>query len=258
MNGSGIDPDGTITAYLWTKIAGPAAGTITNANAAATTVTGLVQGVYSFQLRVTDNSGATGTDIMQVIVNAAAPPTNQAPVAHAGADSSIYLPDNTMPLFGSGTDADGTIVGYNWVVLSGPSHVLTTSYNPAANLYDLHQGVYIIELTVTDNNGATGKDTVQITVGAERLHAPVIDDVIILGNPVQSTLNAQISSSRINRQVTITLYDMRGAKLLQKQIRIMQNVQVDQINMLIYKSGTYILQVDFDRENTIIRKVVKM
>ena len=59
LSGSGTDPDGTITAYSWTKISGPASGTITNAAIASTTVTSLVQGVYKFQLKVTDNSSAT-------------------------------------------------------------------------------------------------------------------------------------------------------------------------------------------------------
>ena len=66
LSGSGTDADGNITAYLWTKISGPTAGTITNPNSATTTVTGLVQGVYSFELRVTDNNGAFGRDTMQV------------------------------------------------------------------------------------------------------------------------------------------------------------------------------------------------
>ena len=48
-----------------------------------TDVNNLVKGVYKFQLRVTDNNGATGTDIIQITVNAA---TNQPPVANAGPD----------------------------------------------------------------------------------------------------------------------------------------------------------------------------
>jgi hypothetical protein len=48
--GSGSDSDGTITAYHWTKISGPAAGNITNASADTTTVTALVLGTYQFEL----------------------------------------------------------------------------------------------------------------------------------------------------------------------------------------------------------------
>ncbi|MEJ7626035.1 MAG: hypothetical protein WKF35_04155, partial [Ferruginibacter sp.] len=83
LSGSGTDPDGTITNYQWTKISGPTAGTITNPTSAIATATGLVQGTYNFQLEVTDNNGATATDVMVVTVNAAIPPPNQLPTANA-------------------------------------------------------------------------------------------------------------------------------------------------------------------------------
>ena len=86
------------------------AHTIVNASA-VTSVTGLVQGVYQFELKVTDNNGATGRDTMQVTVNAAA---NIAPVANAGSDKTITLPANTVSLSGSGNDADGTISSFAW------------------------------------------------------------------------------------------------------------------------------------------------
>src|ERR1035437_3067716 len=71
LSGSGTDPDGTISSYYWTKISGLTAGRIANVNSASTSVTGLVQGVYKFELKVTDNNGAAGKDTMQVTVNAA-------------------------------------------------------------------------------------------------------------------------------------------------------------------------------------------
>ena len=51
LSGSGTDADGTISSYSWTKVSGPASGTITSASSAATTVTGLAQGVYKFQCK---------------------------------------------------------------------------------------------------------------------------------------------------------------------------------------------------------------
>lgn len=68
LNGTGTDSDGTITAYNWTKISGPDGISFSNANAATTTVSGLVQGTYQFQLKVTDNAGATATATTQVVV----------------------------------------------------------------------------------------------------------------------------------------------------------------------------------------------
>src|SRR5258705_420880 len=166
LSGSGTDADGTISSYSWTKVSGPASGTITSAGSAATTVTGLAQGVYQFQLKVTDNSGATDLDTMQVTVNAA----NIAPTANAGADQSIILPTSTISLSGSGTDADGTISSYSWTKVSGPaSGTITSAGSAATTVTGLAQGVYQFQLKVTDNSGATDLDTMQITVNAANI-----------------------------------------------------------------------------------------
>lgn len=65
------DADGVITTYAWTKIAGPATYTITSPSSVSTTVTGLIQGVYTFRLTVTDDSSATATDDVVITVSPA-------------------------------------------------------------------------------------------------------------------------------------------------------------------------------------------
>jgi lysophospholipase L1-like esterase len=69
LTGSGVDKDGSIVSYSWSKVSGGAA-TIAFANAATATITGLAQGSYTFRLTVTDNNGATGFDDMVITVNA--------------------------------------------------------------------------------------------------------------------------------------------------------------------------------------------
>jgi hypothetical protein len=68
LSGSATDADG-IKSYSWTKVSGPAQGTIVSPANANTNVTGLVQGSYMFRLMATDNSGATGFDYVVVDVN---------------------------------------------------------------------------------------------------------------------------------------------------------------------------------------------
>ncbi len=65
------DPDNNITSYLWTKIAGPASLTIANANVVITQVSNLTEGVYQFELKVTDAGGLSSKDTVQVTVLAA-------------------------------------------------------------------------------------------------------------------------------------------------------------------------------------------
>jgi hypothetical protein len=72
LNGKGTDADGTVTAYQWTKIAGPATFNIVNAGQAATQVNNLVAGTYRFELAVTDNAGAKAKDTMTITVQNAA------------------------------------------------------------------------------------------------------------------------------------------------------------------------------------------
>ena len=62
------DPDNNIASYSWAKISGPTSFGITNANEAQTQVTNLVQGVYEFELTVTDAEGLFAKDTMQITV----------------------------------------------------------------------------------------------------------------------------------------------------------------------------------------------
>ncbi len=196
LNGSASsDPDGTISTYAWAKISGPASATIANPGQATTAVNSLVQGVYEFQLTVTDNSGASAKDTVRITVN---PAPNQPPVANAGTDQTITLPTNTVNLNGSASsDPDGTISTYAWAKISGP--VSGTIANPGqatTAVSGLLQGVYDFELTVTDNNGATAKDVVRITVNQAPNQAPVANagaDIVITLPVNTTTLNGSAS-----------------------------------------------------------------
>src|SRR5258706_129366 len=138
LNGSGTDSDGTIAGYSWTKVSGGAA-TLTNANTASLTASGLVAGTYIFRLTVTDNQGAVGSDDATVTVNPAA---NVAPVANAGGNKSITLPVNSVVLNGSGTDSDGTIAGYSWTKVSGGAATLTNANTASLTASGLISGTH--------------------------------------------------------------------------------------------------------------------
>ena len=145
---------------------------------------GLVQGVYAYQFIVTDNLGAMGRDTVWVTVNPAA---NLAPVANAGADVSITLPMNNSVLSGSATDADGYIVSYTWLKISGPgAGSINNAATAVTSVTGLQQGVYQFQLTVTDDAGAIARDTMQILVNAAPNQPPVAN----AGNDISITLPA--------------------------------------------------------------------
>ena len=99
---------------------------------------------------------------------AGSPPTNSAPTANAGPDRIVTDVDRSgsesVTLDGTGSvDPDGTITSYVWreIVLevgNGP--------NPTVSLT---AGTHPITLTVTDDDGATGTDSMVVTVN----HRPV-------------------------------------------------------------------------------------
>ena len=163
LNGTGSDPDGSVASYSWTKISGPTV-TMSGATSANLGLTNLLQGTYSFSLTVTDNLGASATDEVKVIVNAAV--VNQPPIANAGADKTVNLPTSTTSLTGTGSDADGNVASYLWEKVSGPAATMTNATTATVSLSGLTAGLYTFRLTVKDNAGASATDQVNVTVVA--------------------------------------------------------------------------------------------
>ncbi|ULQ57956.1 PKD domain-containing protein [Flavihumibacter rivuli] len=181
--GNSTDADGSIVKYNWRQVSGPNTATISDANLAKTTIGNLVMGTYTFRLTVTDDKGATATDDISVLVNEAVI-TNQAPVANAGGNQTIHLPQNALTLSGSASsDPDGSIASYLWRQVSGPSTATLTSAN-TVNLTasNLVRGNYSFSLQVTDNKGATGSTTVWVTVNQPPVAEPGSDKTIYLPN----------------------------------------------------------------------------
>ena len=176
LNGSGEDPDGTIAAYTWTKESGPDA-TMIDADKAVINLSNLLEGNYTFRLTVTDNRGAKASDEVKVTVN---PAPNLPPLADAGQDQLVHLPNNSIKLSGKGTDSDGTVTAYQWSKVSGPSASITDAYTPTLSLEDLVAGTYTFRLTVTDNKGAKASDDVKIIVNAPPLANAGRDKTITL------------------------------------------------------------------------------
>lgn len=189
LNGSASDADGTIITYLWRKTAGPAGGTISNSNSPVTTITDLVEGVYSFTLVATDDDGASGSDKVDITVLSES--TNAPPVVNAGNDVTVRLPENVVTLYGKGTDIDGSVVSYEWIKISGPSSlIMDTPNRSSVRLSSLIEGTYTIRLIVADDKGARGSDEVVVTVLSEASNIPPYvnagaDKVLFL--PVNST-----------------------------------------------------------------------
>lgn len=150
LDGSGsADPDGSIATYQWKN------GSTVIATGVSPTVD-LAPGDYSLDLVVTDDSGATASDTVAVVVNVL-------PVANAGPDQTVADSDGNgaqdVTLDGTdSTDSDGTIATYRW--REGSINVASGS-SPTVSL---PLGSHTLTLTVTDNDGGTATDTVVIVI----------------------------------------------------------------------------------------------
>lgn len=178
------DSDGTIASYSWNF------GDGSNASGATTSHTYTTPGTYSLALTVVDDDGASASMTRTITVTGAG---NVAPVAAIAATPlSGTAPLNVSFNGGGSTDSDGSIASYNWTFGDGSNATGVTTQHTYSNA-----GSYTATLRVTDNNGASGSQTVQIVVSAPQNTPPSASFVAAPTTgtaPLLVTLNANQSS----------------------------------------------------------------
>ena len=152
FRGSGSDTDGSITSYRWTFGDGDASSERNTAH------TYRKNGNYKAVFTVTDDDGAMETVTITITVTRS---PNKSPVASITAS----LRSGTAPLLiffnGTGSDSDGKIALYRWNFGDG---IVTTGQNTRHTFVE--EGEYRVSLTVTDDDGATGRANITISVKA--------------------------------------------------------------------------------------------
>ncbi len=91
---------------------------------------------------------------------------NRLPSVSAGPDQTVKVQSN-ITLSGSGSDSDGSIVSYQWTQTSGKAVIIDNPNRPDIT-FRAPKGIteqqITLQLTVTDNEGATNSDSLIITV----------------------------------------------------------------------------------------------
>ncbi|XGW18577.1 hypothetical protein V3C99_002859 [Haemonchus contortus] len=127
-------------------------------------------GPYEFQLDVTDTKGQKDSTRISIFVNKA---ENFPPVADAGGNLTVILPETSVVLNGNAKD-DGSIVSYNWTQIDGPSRVSLVNADKAkATASGLQEGVYHFLLTVVDDGGLNGTASAYISVERGKNEPPI-------------------------------------------------------------------------------------
>ncbi|HTB25065.1 MAG TPA: T9SS type A sorting domain-containing protein, partial [Puia sp.] len=258
--------------FSWVMISGPGPVTISNQNKFNPTISGLIPGVYVFQLTVTDSVGATNTDQVNITVDPEPTVPNQAPVANAGNNQTITAPVSSVVLDGSRSyDPDGTIVNFFWSQVSGPSNsVFSNNEIILPTVSNLIAGSYVFQLMVTDNSGATGIDQVTVTVnkGDTTINPPPVtppenndsvsnDQFIVFPNPAQNLINTRISDS-LEGTIRINMYDVNGRVVLSDQaVKSIESFEKS-FNISTLASGMYTIQVNIANRKTMVKKFIKL
>ncbi|MFZ4519644.1 MAG: PKD domain-containing protein, partial [Microthrixaceae bacterium] len=178
LNGSGTtDPDNDpIDTYAWT-ITGPGGFSTTASGAQPPAVTLGGFGIYSITLTATDNKGGIGTATTTVRRNQAPSasatltpsPQPTPPVAActlAPATTCVINPGQDLALDGRGTtDPDNEpISSFAWRLLDSSNAVTASASGAQATIPRPANGTYKVELTVTDQGGATSVVTGNVLV----------------------------------------------------------------------------------------------
>ncbi|MBN1160178.1 MAG: PKD domain-containing protein [Candidatus Diapherotrites archaeon] len=146
------DREGTVEGYLWDF------GDGTTATEPKVTHKFSQPGEYNVNFTATDNDGVIETKLTKINIIG-----NYWPTAEAGESFSVRVFSNFV-FDGTGADADGKIVLYEWDVESDGIYDLKSENTGSLQYRYNETGTYTATLRVTDDEGATGTDTVTVTV----------------------------------------------------------------------------------------------
>ncbi|KAJ1201160.1 hypothetical protein NDU88_004975 [Pleurodeles waltl] len=172
IDGSQSTDDDKIVSYHWDEISGPLREQKANADTPVLHLANLVPGNYTFRLTVIDSDGATDSNTALLTVNK---PVDYPPIANAGPNQAITLPQNAITLNGSQSSDDHQIVSYEWSLdPDSKSKVVEMQgvRSPYLQLASMQEGDYMFQLTVTDSVGQQSAAQVTVIVQPESNHPP--------------------------------------------------------------------------------------
>ncbi len=165
--GVGIDDDDDTLIFEWVQTDGETVS-LSSYNVAEPTfmapdvVNGQIK-VLTFTLTVTDPSGASSSDTVEVVVN----PVNHIPMVSAGKDQVTFKTVNVVTLVSSALDSDGDSLTYSWIQVGGQPLDLSATHGKYLTILPTHidfsQTIPLtFQLTVDDGYGGSASDTVNV------------------------------------------------------------------------------------------------
>jgi len=248
-------PNGSITAYNWQQVAGPAAATIINANTATPMVTNMLTGnSYSFQLTVTDVAGASGSAVTGVTVMMSALPVEFAYFKGQQNTGGNLLQWGTVTeqnndYFSVERSEDGTrFTEIGTVAGAGTSNIAhdysftDTKATGATNYYRLKQ---------VDKGGKYNMSKVIVVAGSNNTNA-----VRIYPSPVLASLSLVLNND-VKGKGKIEVYDATGRSVRQALISKNDKLLSTAVDMNNLVPGVYVVEVKIGDTYRITKSILK-
>lgn len=199
--------NGTISEYHWKILDKPAdsSARIFRNQSTKTNFVADAVGTFIVQLSVTDKAGLTAQD--SVVITSDAIDVNSPPMAIINVEKSTLAPNEIIRLDGSKSHDPDRLdrLSYRWSVLSAPENsqpVVSKASAKRASFSSNIDGVYDVQLAVTDQHGAQDEVVHQFIVQSEN-QVPIA----VLGSDKVVNLSETVSLS------CVSCFDPEGEQL---------------------------------------------
>jgi hypothetical protein len=249
LNGSATG--GTIVSYTWTKIAGPAQFTLSNANSAKAKITNLAIGTYTFQLRVTSSTGLIASDTINIIT-AGVLPVTLVDFNAKNNDSKVMVKWSTNnELNSSHYEIERSFNGRNFEsagrVISNNS-ALQNTYSFTDNV--LKSGVVYYRLAMVDKDGSINYSRiVSVNIRSDKSFA--VENVAIASGGVRMNV-----ASGTQQTFSYAVVDVSGRVLVTKQLQLQPGSNNIVADIHSVSTGVYYVKMQC-AGNTITKALVK-
>lgn len=169
---------------------------------------------------------------------------NIAPTAIASADQTVGIAPLSVQFTGRGTDPDGTIQSYAWNFGDG---TLSNIQNPL-HIYN-EVGTYTPTLTVFDNDGATGTDSLSILTTTEEEDLGIGGWVSPISVSASSYHSANVPENAIDNNRSTHWYSTYDESNSWVQFDLGNQITIDAVEMIAGISNTSSIQVSNDAVN---------
>lgn len=193
FKGSTSTDDHSISSYSWNFKDG------SQTNLADLKHTYNESGTYEAELTVTDENGLSDTKTVTIVVTE---PTNAAPIAKTSANTTLGTAPLTVQFTGNTSSDDKGITEYSWDFKDGSN---ASTANPSHSF--TNAGTYVVELTVSDQEGLTHKNaiTIRVTEPVAENEAPVAR-VSANTTSGEASLTVQFTGNQSSDDKAITSY----------------------------------------------------